>query len=86
MIDASKSSEAETRRLTVAWNPREGDIHVHRQLLSSTPVDDDGRVDIDAPVVEELDRGEGNDDRGRNESHCVGYPPTNRLVFQAKRL
>ena len=41
-------------RLTVTWYTGEGDVHVHRQLLSSAPVDDDGRVDIDPPIVDEL--------------------------------
>lgn len=72
--------------LTVAWYPRECDIHVHRQLLSPAPVHDDGRVDIDAPVVQELDRGEREDNRCRDDGHFTANPHGSRLVYQAKRV
>ena len=54
------------QRLTVTWYPGIGNVHVHGQLLAPTPVDDDGRVGNDSPVVEELDSGERKDDRGGN--------------------
>ena len=64
-----ESSQADEVALTVAWYTREGDIHVDRQLLSPAPVDDDGRVDIDAAVVEEFNGGKGEDDRRSENSH-----------------
>ena len=64
-----ESSQVDGVALTVAWHTREGNIHIDRQLLSPAPVDDDGRVDIDAAVVEEFDGGKGEDDRRSENSH-----------------
>jgi len=54
------------QRRTIARHLREGDIHVDCELLSSALVDNNRRVDIDLTVIEELDHGNREDNRGRN--------------------
>ena len=66
--------------LTIARYSRERDVHVHGQLLSSAPVDDDGRVDIDPPVVDELNGSKREDDRRSEKSHCPSRNVAVRLA------
>ena len=57
--------------LTVAWYPRERDVHPHVQLLPTTLVHQNRCVDIDSAVVKELNGRERKNDGGRNEGHCL---------------
>ncbi len=66
--------------LTVAWYTGESNIHIRRELLSPTPVDNNRRVDIDAAVVKELDGGKGKDDRRGDNGHFMLRPSGVRLT------
>lgn len=55
---------------TIARDAREGDIEVDDQLLSSRLVDDDGRFQMNAAVVEKLDGGQGEDQEQADQGYC----------------
>ena len=75
------------KALTIAWNPRVGDVHVHRQLFASTAVYYDGRVRHNASVVDELDGREREDDRRGNNSHFRVEPAAlDRCPLRAARM
>ena len=57
--------------LTVAWYPRERDVHPHVQLLPTTLVHQDRCVNIDSSVVKEFNGCERENNGGRDEGHCL---------------
>jgi hypothetical protein len=56
--------------LTVAWYSWISYIKMYGQLFAPAPVDDDRRIDVDTPVVEEFHNCERQDDCNRDQSHC----------------
>lgn len=55
--------------LTVAWYPGKRNVHVNDEFFSPRPVDLDGRLEVNSPIVDELEHHRREDDREGDESH-----------------
>lgn len=67
---------------TVAGHTREGDVHADSQPLPSAFIHNQRRIHVDAPIVEEFDGGECQDDCSSNQGHFTRVSA--QLVNQIK--